>query len=85
MSDEEQAFTSSDRIDERIPILRSPSNDSDYGTPHRPVWNYQSSNDADFQAAVQQARQAIEQDVLPERIAAGSSGSYFVKNLDDVS
>lgn len=34
---------------------------------------------------VRTAESAIEADVLPQMIAQGSSGSYFVKNQDDVS
>ncbi|XP_049646838.1 phosphatidylinositol 4-kinase type 2-alpha [Suncus etruscus] len=37
--------------------------------------------DPEFEAVVRNAEQAIERGIFPERIYQGSSGSYFVKNL----
>lgn len=37
--------------------------------------------DQEFTALVHEAELAIEANVLPERIYQGSSGSYYVKNL----
>ena len=41
-------------------------------------------DDADFTAVLREAELAIEQEIYPERIVQGSSGSYFVKALDKV-
>ena len=46
---------------------------------------YGSTQGADFRAIVEEAVSAIENGVFPERIAQGSSGSYFVKNKEKVS
>ncbi|KAG8179007.1 hypothetical protein JTE90_014010 [Oedothorax gibbosus] len=43
------------------------------------------ADDPEFTSIVKDAEFAIVNDVLPERIYQGSSGSYFVKNLDGVS
>lgn len=42
-------------------------------------------DDPEFAEIVQQAEQAIESGVFPERISQGSSGSYFVKDTKKVS
>ena len=61
---------------------------------HRPLIDRSSSTDAsvhtneisdpDFRKLVRSAESAIEAGVNPEMIAQGSSGSYFVKNIDNV-
>ena len=43
------------------------------------------SDDPDYTNIVRQAETAIETGVYPERIYQGSSGSYFVRNIDEVS
>uniref|UniRef100_A0A1I7XR08 Phosphatidylinositol 4-kinase type 2 n=1 Tax=Heterorhabditis bacteriophora TaxID=37862 RepID=A0A1I7XR08_HETBA len=45
---------------------------------------YGSTTGADFKAIVDEAIRAIHKGVFPERIAQGSSGSYFVKNMQGV-
>lgn len=45
---------------------------------------YGSTTGADFKAIVDEAIRAIHNGVFPERIAQGSSGSYFVKNMQGV-
>ena len=40
--------------------------------------------DSDFTSLLREAELAIEQEIYPERIVQGSSGSYFVKALDKV-
>lgn len=42
-------------------------------------------DDPEFAEVMQQAEQAIESEVFPERISQGSSGSYFVKDSKRVS
>ena len=42
-------------------------------------------DDPDFTDAVRNAEESIECGRYPERISQGSSGSYFVKNLENVS
>lgn len=42
-------------------------------------------DDPQFEELIKQAEDAIEHNVFPQRIYQGSSGSYFVKNLDHVS
>lgn len=42
-------------------------------------------DDPQFNAVLSQAQAAIENEVYPERIYQGSSGSYFVKNQKGVS
>jgi phosphatidylinositol 4-kinase type 2 len=49
---------------------------------HLPPWNTNLIDDLDYAEVVKQAERAIEGAVLPVRIAAGSSGSYFVRNLE---
>lgn len=41
--------------------------------------------DPDFTSVLREAELAIEQEIYPERIVQGSSGSYFVMALDKVS
>ena len=41
--------------------------------------------DPEYSSVVQAAEEAIENGVLPERISQGSSGSYFVRNMQGVS
>jgi len=41
--------------------------------------------DTDFAAIFQEANKAVDAGILPTLNAAGSSGSYFVKNLEKVS
>ena len=41
--------------------------------------------DPDFTDVVRKAEEALECGRYPERISQGSSGSYFVKNLENVS
>ena len=43
------------------------------------------NDDAEFTDFVKKAEDAIFQGIYPERISQGSSGSYFVKNVDRVS
>ena len=43
------------------------------------------AEDAEFTDLVRQAEMAVENDIYPERIYQGSSGSYFVKNPENVS
>lgn len=50
-----------------------------------PIWNPVSEDDEDYLKVVTDAERAISNGVLPVRIAAGSSGSYFVKNMAGVS
>lgn len=38
------------------------------------------SDDPEFSSVVREAECAIDQEIFPERIIKGSSGSYFVKN-----
>lgn len=53
--------------------------------PHLPPWNTNITDDPDYSDVIRQAERAIEGGILPVRIAAGSSGSYFVPNLEGVS
>ena len=52
--------------------------------PHLPPWNTNITDDPEYADVIKQAERAIEGGILPIRIAAGSSGSYFVKNLEGV-
>ena len=54
--------------------------DSDYGYVEN---NF--PDDPDFTQIIRVAESAIEHAIYPERIYQGSSGSYFVKNLEGVS
>jgi hypothetical protein len=49
-----------------------------------PQWNTHVIEDNEYAEILKQAERAIEGGVLPVRIAAGSSGSYFVRNLEGV-
>lgn len=74
--------------DERYPILRSSSfrthtestSEPDLGPWHPNIID----DDEHYAEVIRQAELAIEGGVLPVRIAAGSSGSYFVRNLEGV-
>lgn len=46
---------------------------------------YGSTSGADFAACLVEAFRAINRGIYPERIAQGSSGSYFVKNMQGVN
>jgi phosphatidylinositol 4-kinase type 2 len=50
--------------------------------PHLPPWNTGITDDPEYADVIKQAERAIEGGILPVRIAAGSSGSYFVRNLE---
>lgn len=52
--------------------------------PHLPPWNTNILDDHEYADVIKQAERAIEGGILPVRIAAGSSGSYFVRNLEGV-
>lgn len=52
--------------------------------PHLPPWNMNITDDPEYADVIRQAERAIEGAILPVRIAAGSSGSYFVRNLEGV-
>jgi hypothetical protein len=52
--------------------------------PHLPPWNICITDDLEYADVIKQAERAIEGGILPMRIAAGSSGSYFVRNLEGV-
>ena len=41
-------------------------------------------DDREFASLIQQAELAIDNGINPERIVQGSSGSYFVKNIENV-
>lgn len=63
---------------ESQPLLkRMDTNDSGDFSNHFP-------EDPDFTNLLREAEIAIEQEIYPERISQGSSGSYFVKALDQV-
>ncbi|TNN17234.1 Phosphatidylinositol 4-kinase type 2-beta [Schistosoma japonicum] len=66
--------------DESAPLL---GDDNDIFLPdtYSPLVNDVQS-DTEFNKVLQNALQAIESGILPERIYQGSSGSYFVKNPD---
>jgi hypothetical protein len=51
---------------------------------HLPPWNNNITDDPEYADVIKQAERAIEGGILPVRIAAGSSGSYFVRNLEGV-
>ena len=42
-------------------------------------------DDREFTALVRTGEEAIRHGILPQRISQGSSGSYFVRNIDEVS
>ena len=72
---------------ENQPLLHSPSTDDfEASDVHGPSpWNNDAIEDPEYLEVIQQAERAIETGVLPVRIAAGSSGSYFVRNPEGVS
>lgn len=43
------------------------------------------TDDPAFSELINQSEQAIDRGIYPERIYQGSSGSYFVKNVEEVS
>ena len=49
------------------------------------TWNTDQIHDEEYLKVIEQARSAIDSGVLPVRIVAGSSGSYFVRNTQGVS
>jgi hypothetical protein len=53
--------------------------------PHSPPWNTNITDDYEYADIIKQSERAIEGGILPVRIPAGSSGSYFVRNLEGVS
>lgn len=65
---------------ESSPLL-GPKHDHDH---HEHYWN-SFPDDPRFEELVRQAEDAIENNVFPQRIYQGSSGSYFVKNVEHVS
>lgn len=48
------------------------------------LWNPSTSEDVNFAEVIKEAERAIDAGVLPVRISVGSSGSYFVRNLEGV-
>ena len=65
---------------ENVPLIgRTPGSPA---TSHALVNEF---DDEEFAKLVREAEYAIDQDVLPELISQGSSGSYFVKNVHGVS
>ena len=73
---------------ERAPLLSNSGMESDSEglLPSRSLTSKYYKNkfpdDPDFEAVVRQAEIAIAHGIFPSRIAQGSSGSYFVKNID---
>uniref|UniRef100_A0A3P8Z1Y7 Phosphatidylinositol 4-kinase type 2 n=1 Tax=Esox lucius TaxID=8010 RepID=A0A3P8Z1Y7_ESOLU len=63
------------RSRERQPLL-----DRDRGNSPRDPHRNDFPDDPEFREIVRKAEQAIEEDIFPERIFQGSSGSYFVKD-----
>lgn len=61
---------------ENQPLLKK----MDYDTASIIINTFQ--DDPEFQAMVNEAENAIERGVYPQRISQGSSGSYFVRNPD---
>jgi len=78
--------TATTTVYEDQPLLAPPSpNPMELSDNHHlPPWNTDISDDADYYEIIRQSERAIEGGVLPVRIAAGSSGSYFVRNLEGV-
>lgn len=66
---------------ESTPLLGSESQPAE----HRFKFKNKFPEDPEYTAIVQQVELAIEKGVYPERIIQGSSGSYFVKNMEGVS
>ncbi|CAF1248863.1 unnamed protein product [Rotaria sp. Silwood1] len=69
---------------ENQPILLSQSihNMALSNNNHISLWNSTITDDMEYDDTILQAERAIEGGILPVRIAAGSSGSYFVRNLE---
>ncbi|CAF3787166.1 unnamed protein product [Rotaria sp. Silwood1] len=69
---------------ENQPILFSQSihNMALSNNNHISLWNSNITDDMEYDDTILQAERAIEGGILPVRIAAGSSGSYFVRNLE---
>jgi hypothetical protein len=66
-------------------ILRSLSNSMEASDHHDLVpWSANLIDDVEYAEIIKQAERAIEGGILPVRIASGSSGSYFVRNLEGV-
>ncbi|XP_064789961.1 phosphatidylinositol 4-kinase type 2-alpha-like isoform X1 [Oncorhynchus masou masou] len=63
------------RSRERQPLL-----DRDRGNSPRDPHRNEFPDDPEFREIVRKAEQAIEEEIFPERICQGSSGSYFVKD-----
>lgn len=68
--------------EEHTPLLASDSEQNSSSFP--PIVN-NLPEDVEFSNVVRRAVHAIEHGVYPERIYQGSSGSYFVKDVDNVS
>lgn len=49
------------------------------------TWSTDEIDDLEYRQVIRQAERAIDGGILPVRIVAGSSGSYFVRNLEGVS
>ncbi len=76
-----------DNIDSEIyPLLPLSSSNimEELDDHHLPPWNTNIIDDFDYAEVVKQAERAIEGGILPVRISAGSSGSYFIRNLEGV-
>ena len=75
------------RSNEKQPLLSGSSlSDIESSDQHLlPIWNPISDDDDAYVKVITEAERAIQNGVLPVRIAAGSSGSYFVKNMAGVS
>jgi len=66
---------------ERTPLLVHPSESSvENGADYNSF-----PDDVEYSSLLNEAEQAIEQGISPQRISRGSSGSYFVKNRDAVN
>lgn len=73
------------RTSENQRLLPTRSSDMEASDQHYALQRNSSIiDDPEYAAIAQEAERAIEGGVLPMRIAAGSSGSYFVRNLEGV-
>lgn len=74
------------RTNEKQPLLSASSlSEIESSDQHvLPIWNPISDDEDDYLKVIVEAERAIHNGKLPVRIAAGSSGSYFVKNMADV-
>ncbi|CAF1552507.1 unnamed protein product [Adineta steineri] len=74
----------SNQNNERLPLLHSPSITSNMElSDNHQLTSYDTDIvDEEYIDIVKQAERAIDGGILPVRIAAGSSGSYFVRNLE---